>query len=465
MITDEAAAISQLLAIGYYRLSGYCYTFREHAVPCAATCDCPRRSDIFVPGTTLDRVVELYEFDRLLRLLVLDGIERVEVALRMRLGYIVGAGGAFAHLDPAALDPTFTRFDETRPLASRSPWIGSEHMKWLSNVTTEEGRSKEDFVTHFKTKYGMPLPIWVVTELLSFGSLVKLVDGLKARHKSLIAETFGIFDSDCEGDGAALAGWMQNLTYIRNICAHHGRLWNRNMAVQLGRLDNTAELVHASVPRSKSRVYASLAVLAFLTTQINPLSTWRARVIDLVSGQFAGLGLPVEQMGFPSGWENEAIWSAGYRPSADPIPSEHREILRHFEWVSTAEAGKLLDTSSVSKRRTSAVRSLRSRAQLLGLPVGRSFRFPTFQVDASRPGVYPEVALINTALDAVKQPWECARWWVEANPGIGGGAPATLVSSAEGRRQLLAATIAVGEKSMTVADLPRIATGQDEPFG
>ncbi|WP_067977982.1 Abi family protein [Nocardia caishijiensis] len=256
VIADEDAAISQLLAIGYYRLSGYCYTFREHAVPCASSCDCPRRSDIFVPGPTLERVVELYEFDRMLRLLVLDGIERVEVALRMRLGYIVGAGGAFAHLDPA--------------------------------------------------------------------------------------------------------GWMQNLTYIRNICAHHGRLWNRNIAVQLGRLGDTAELVHASAPRSKSRVYASLAVLAFLTTQISPRSTWRTRVIDLMSGQFAGLGLPVEQMGFPFGWENETIWSAGYRASADPIPPEHRQILRHFEWASTAEAGKLLDTSNVAKRRTSAVRSLRS---------------------------------------------------------------------------------------------------------
>ncbi|MFD6449947.1 Abi family protein, partial [Nocardia sp. NPDC060220] len=209
-IQDEPAAIAQLLAIGYYRLSGYCYTFREHAVPCAITCDCPRRSDGFVLGTTLDRVVELYEFDRMLRLLVLDGIERVEVALRMRLGYVVGAGGAFAHLDPAALDPAFTRFDEERPLASRPHWLGSEHAKWLSKVTSEAERSKEDFVVHFKARYGMPLPVWVVTELLTFGSLVTLVGGLKPRHKSLIAETLGIFDPDCDGDGAALASWMSN---------------------------------------------------------------------------------------------------------------------------------------------------------------------------------------------------------------------------------------------------------------
>ncbi|WP_071927155.1 Abi family protein [Nocardia mangyaensis] len=364
-IGDEPAATAQLLAIGYYRLSGYCYTFREHAVPCASTCGCPRRRDNFVVGTTLKQVVDLYEFDRALRLLVLDGIERVEVALRMRLGYVVGAGGAFAHLDPAALDPAFTGFDEERPIASRSHWLGSQHAKWLANVTSEEGRSKEDFVVHFKSKYGTPLPIWVVTELLTFGSLAKLVDGLKPGHKSLIAETFGIFDSDCDGDGAALASWMSNLAYIRNVCAHHGRLWNRNMVVQLRRLEGVPALVHASGAQPRSRVYASLVVLAFLTIHIDPASPWRSRVIELVSGEFSRLGLPVEHMGFPKGWLSEAIWSAHYRPPVDPVPAEHREMLQHFECVGTADAGKFIDSSREPRRRASAVRSLRSRNQLL----------------------------------------------------------------------------------------------------
>lgn len=458
-ISDEPAAIAQLLAIGYYRLSGYCYTFREHAVPCATTCDCPRRSDSFVLGTTLDQVVELYEFDRMLRLLVLDGIERVEVALRMRLGYIVGAGGAFAHLDPTALDPTFTRFDGDRPLASGPHWLGSEHAKWLSRVTSEAERSKEDFVTHFKAKYGMPLPIWVVTELLTFGSLATLVGGLKPRHRSLIAETFGIFDPDCNGDGAALASWMSNLTYIRNVCAHHGRLWNRNVAVQLGRLEAAPELIHASGPRPKSRVYASLAVLAFLTARLDTASTWRSRVIGLVTGEFAHLGLPVGQMGFPNGWQSEGIWSVGYLPPADPVGPEHREVLRHFECVGTAEAGIFLDVSSEPKRRASAVRSLRSRNQLLGLPVGKSRRFPTFQFDMNSGGLHPEVGRVNSALEAEKRPWAAARWWSSANPGIAGSVPMTMLSSSEDRVRLLAATItlddAAGIHHMKVDELPR----------
>ncbi|MFE1594564.1 Abi family protein [Nocardia sp. NPDC058705] len=458
-INDEAAATAQLLAIGYYRLSGYCYTFREHAVPCATTCNCPRRSDNFVPGASLEKVVELYEFDRMLRLLVLDGIERVEVALRMRLGYVVGAGGAFAHLDPVALDPAFTRFDGDRPLASGPHWLNSEHAKWLSKVTSEADRSKEDFVAHFKAKYGMPLPIWVVTELLTFGSLVTLIGGLKPRHRSLIAETFGIFDPDCDGDGAALASWMSNLNYIRNVCAHHGRLWNRNIAVQLGRLDTAPELIHASGPRPKSRVYASLALLAFLTARIDTASTWRSRVIDLVTGEFADLGLPVGQMGFPSGWQNEGIWAAGYLPPADPVDPEHREVLRHFECVGTAAAGICLDVSSEAKRRSSAVRFLRSRNQLLGLPVGKSRRFPTFQFDTDPGGLHPEVGRINSALEAEKRPWDAARWWINANPGVDGAVPMTLLGSSGDRVRLLAATITVddeaGTRRMRVDELPQ----------
>ncbi|MGW6425796.1 Abi family protein [Nocardia sp. NPDC055053] len=457
-VGDETAATAQLLAIGYYRLSGYWYIFREHAVTCAAACDCSQRTDAFVSGTTFDQVIDLYEFDRKLRLLVLDGIERVEVALRMRLGYILGEGGAFAHLDPASLEPAFTRFDERRPLASRSHWLGSEHAKWLSKVKNEEDRSKEDFVTHFKVKYGMPLPVWVVTELLTFGSLVVLIGGLKSRQKSLIAEMFGVFDADCDGDGAALGSWISNLAYIRNVCAHHGRLWNRNIIDQLGRLEGTPELVHASDPRPKSRIYSSLAVLAFLTAQLDPASTWRRRVVDLVARDFGGLGLSDDHLGCPKGWTSEPIWCSSYTPRADPVAAEHREILRHFECMGTAEAGLNIDVSTVPKRRASAVRYLRSRNQLLALPIGKSFRFPSFQFDTNGGGIHPEVRRINSALKAGQRPWDAADWWITANPGIEGTAPMTLLKSPEDRARLLVAVIGVSEESevmsVRVRDLP-----------
>ncbi|UGT48860.1 Abi family protein [Nocardia asteroides] len=418
------------MAIGYYRLSGYWYIFREHAADYGPIREHDAlRGDFFVDGTTFDQVVDLYEFDRRLRLIVLDGIERVEVALRMRLGYVLGETGAFAHLDPAALEPSFTGFDEHRPIESRSHWLGSEHVKWLSRVRAEEDRSREDFVAHFKARYGLPLPIWVVTELLTFGSLVTLVRGTKRLQKNSIAELFGVFDADCDGDGAALVSWIANLAYVRNICAHHGRLWNRNMVEQLGRLDGVPDLAHAAGPAPKSRIYSSLAVLAFLTAQLDPASTWRRQAFELVTVDFRKLGLPDSHLGCPKGWAAEALWSPSYVPPADPLSKEQRDTLRHFECMSTAEVGLVVDTSDVPKRRASAVRYLRSRDELIGLRVGGTYRFPSFQLDVDGGQVHPVVRRINVVLKANARPWEAAGWWITANPGIGGAMPVALVRS------------------------------------
>ena len=293
-VPDAAAAMQALHTVGYYRLSGYWYIYRAQVQVQEAPGE-PTRievSDQFEPGTTLDRVLKLYEFDRRLRLHILDAIERIEVALRVRLGHTLGAGHPLAHLDPATLDGVFTNVDDQNPVASRTYWLASEHAKWLTNVKRHEDASKEEFVKHFRVKYGMPLPIWVVTELLTFGSLATLLAGLKQRQKNLIAASFGIFDENCDGDGAALTKWVANLTYVRNTCAHHVRLWNKNMTDQLSRLEGTPDLAHAADTHPRSRIYASLAVLAYLTSQLDPQSTWRTDTAHLIKTGLTAVGEP-----------------------------------------------------------------------------------------------------------------------------------------------------------------------------
>ncbi|KAA8890081.1 Abi family protein [Nocardia colli] len=364
---------------------------------------------------SFDRVLDLYEFDRRLRLHILDAIDSVEVALRVRLGYTLGAGDAFAHLDRAALDETFTQYDGRNPIASQSPWLSSEHAKWLTNVRRDEERSKHDFVRHFKSKYGMPLPVWVVTELLTFGSAATLLAGLKQRQKNMIAAEFGIFDEHCEGDGAALTKWIANLVYLRNTCAHHGRLWNHNVVDQLGRLEGTPDLAHASGVHQRSRIYASLAVLAYLTSQLDPKSTWRTDTATLVESGLAAVGESPDRIGCPPLWNREPIWSPDYQPPADPLTVEHREILRQFECIGTADAGLIIDASSNAKRRASAVRYHRARSELLGLPVGNTYRFPVFQFDTTNACINPLVAYANMAIEAKTSPWDAATWWSTPN--------------------------------------------------
>ncbi|MGW5223188.1 Abi family protein [Nocardia sp. NPDC004085] len=139
----------------------------------------------------------------------------------------------------------------------------------------------------------------VVTELLTFGSLSTLLAGPKPLHRNLIAASFGISDKNCDGDGAALTKWIANLAYLRNTCAHHVRLWNKNMIEQVGRLEAVPDLVHAADSRSRSRVYASLAILVYLTSQLDPESNWRLETADLIKIGLATVNQPTSRIGCP----------------------------------------------------------------------------------------------------------------------------------------------------------------------
>ncbi|MFC9838863.1 Abi family protein [Rhodococcus sp. NPDC127530] len=307
-VPDAAAAERWLDSVGYYRLSGYWYPFRVRSQRANSA---PVIEDRFQPGTSFQQILDLYEFDRILKLLVLDAIERIEVAMRVRVGHTLGRHGAFAHTDPNVLSTEFVGVaDPSRPPA-HAGWLDSAHAKWLRKVGQEQDRSKEEFVKHFKRKYGGPLPVWVVTEILDFGGLSRLYEGLKQRDRDDIAASFDLKDNSGAGHGAALVSWMKNLNYIRNTCAHHSRLWNRNIDVQLSyrHLSAIADLQHAASPATTKRVYASLAVLAYLLNHVSPGSSWTTDVLGHIRSGLAAMNRSEAEMGCPPGWVNEILWA------------------------------------------------------------------------------------------------------------------------------------------------------------
>ena len=101
VVTDEAAALRYLERIGYYRLTAYWYPFRVFKLEQDPTTKVLRtvRTDQFVADTQFVDAVELYLFDKKLRLLVLDALERIEIALRVDIAYLLGQRNTFAHLD------------------------------------------------------------------------------------------------------------------------------------------------------------------------------------------------------------------------------------------------------------------------------------------------------------------------------------------------------------------------------
>jgi abortive infection bacteriophage resistance protein len=162
-ITDPDRALRWLKKISYYRLSAYFLPFKDNGN--------------FLPGTEFDDVAGLYIFDRKLRLLVLDAIERIEVEVRTAITYeIARAHGPFGHLDPANFDPQY------------------RHVDLLRDIRIEEARAGETFVLHFRNKYTSEpdLPVWMATELLSLGAISLMYRYLSPAIKTAIARPYGV---------------------------------------------------------------------------------------------------------------------------------------------------------------------------------------------------------------------------------------------------------------------------------
>lgn len=295
---DEVVAEADLARIGYYRLSGYWYPYRRPPVLRGGP-----RLDAFAPGTTWNQVVALYEFDRRLKLLVMDAVERIEITLRVRIGYTLGMRHPFTHLDPQHLDPAFLRAQGRRR---------SDYEVWRERFDILQQRSTEDFVRHYEENYNGDLPIWVATEVMDFGSLSHLFAGARRVDREFIALNFAVRDPQGRGDGAGLKNWLRVINYLRNVCAHHSRLWNRNMTVQVApsHLRNVPLLEPlGNRPQPHSRVYSALCVLSFLMRQVTPEQDWIVDTRRHLDSGLAATGRRALEMGAPSDWSDAAIWA------------------------------------------------------------------------------------------------------------------------------------------------------------
>ncbi len=243
--------------------------------------------------------MDLYVFDKRLRLLFLDALERVEIALRVHIALLLGARDPWAHRNPDQLHPRFTQ--------SADPITGEiEYPKWIRELDREFARSKDEFAKHFKQKYaGEHPPIWIAIELWNFGMLSKFLSGMKYADQELLAAKYRLPRPEL------LTSWVRNLNHIRNICAHHSRLWNRSPSDQIRppRLGEHAMLDHlANDQRALSRIYASAAAIQFLLQTIHPSSSWAQRLKSHCRSFPKSGVINLSHAGFPVLWEQLSLW-------------------------------------------------------------------------------------------------------------------------------------------------------------
>jgi abortive infection bacteriophage resistance protein len=304
-VTDWVLALDYLERIGYYRLSGYWFAFRERSEPLCLLDEQGRKPkkireerialDAFRAGTTFQNAVDLYVFDKQLRLLVMDALERIEVALRVDVSHTLGQLDRFAYLKPELFHDEFsTQLDPDSGVTRHHEWLG-KHAQLI-------GRSREEFVRHNRTKYGLPLAIWVACEVWDFGTLSTLFSGLREAQQDAIASQYGV------SNGRVFATWLRSLNYLRNVCAHHSRLWNRNIVDQ-PRLPWSAEQAWVTPfeadAHARARCFLLLKITRHLPGVVNPRSSWPDRMKAHLRAfpELTHLGLNLAGMGAPGGWE------------------------------------------------------------------------------------------------------------------------------------------------------------------
>ena len=289
IINDYDKAKSSLSIIGYYRLSAYWHVFRQTA---------PHNKqvllDSFHANTTFEDALNLYLFDKKLRLHILDALESIEVAIKVDIAHTLGEVDQFAHLR--------TGFSNKRAL-SVSPTGQSKSSKWLSTFKRLEGRSKEDFVKHFQSNYSGELPIWIAVEIWDFGSLSTFYSIILRRFQTKIAAKYGLSDPE------VFASWLRSLNYLRNLVAHHSRLWNRNIVDQpkmIKSLQCGWWQAFNTEPHLRSKPFLLFAILRHMTLQISPQTEWHKSLETILLDfplQDSDLKRTINDIGIPRDWK------------------------------------------------------------------------------------------------------------------------------------------------------------------
>ena len=273
-IKDEQKVENYLMNIGYHRLSAYIYPFYKS----------PKKDLQLKDGTTFEQVLMLYRFDKKLRILLFNEIEKIEVAIRSVL----------ANIGCQELGDKY--------------WITkSEHFasaekfnQTLAVIEKELTSSKEDYIENFRRNYVESYPpAWMITEVLSFGNLNYIYSNI-ASNKLMkrIACYFGLRPQ-------VFTSWLTVLANLRNMCCHHARVWNRDFALNPAEPRKTLNAWIDTSKLDKRRVFYRLCIIRYFLSSVSPNNNFNEKLSDLIN-RFPLIDIGA--MGFSKNWREELLW-------------------------------------------------------------------------------------------------------------------------------------------------------------
>ncbi len=272
-ITDRKQAQLYIESIGYYRLSAYMYPFLE----------CPKTLHHYKLGASFDKVMRLYRFDKKLRILLFNELEKIEIAVREAVMNITA-------------ERTGDIYWLVNPIHFHNQTIFNNTFRLLSK---EYERSTEDFIEHFKRTYVEPFPpAWILGELLPMGNVNMYYRNLKDKTlKKIIAKRFCLH-------APVFESWLSVLTLTRNACCHHARVWNKINNIIPNDMKNMTR-PWLTIPSDKRKIYYNICIIKHFLDIISPTND----MIDKLKTLFVSYPeIDISALGFPNGWESEPLW-------------------------------------------------------------------------------------------------------------------------------------------------------------
>jgi len=272
-ITEPTKAEKYLEYIGYYRLSAYMYPLLQT----------PKEQHRYKPNTSFGQVMMIYRFDKKLRLLIFNEIEKIEVAVR----------SAIVNIGCEMTGNPFWMTDGNNFIDA------AKFRHTMDLIDVELHRSREDFIVHFKQTYSNAYPpAWILAEVLPFGVITNIFSNIKtARIKKNIAQKFGL-------QVAPFESWLTIVTLTRNACCHHARVWNKQNTIR-PMLPNRMTGNWITLPTDPLRIYYDICIIKYFLNIISPQNDMKAKINALLNNY---PDIDIAAMGFPKNWQSEPLW-------------------------------------------------------------------------------------------------------------------------------------------------------------
>jgi len=273
-ITSRGDVEKALKSVGFYRLRGYSFHLYDNS------------AKKYVPGTKFEDILKLYHFDQELSVLIFSMISKIEVALRVRL-----VEALLVHRDALILQDS-SIFKEKK-------------IYWqnMSTIASEIARSNDVFIKHNFGNHEGEVPVWAVVEVLSFGTLSKIIKNLKTGKGSaysILATNYQYISKKgnlVNPSQKMFASWVQGISVLRNMCAHNSRIYNRT-------IHTTPEILDVdkiTPPPAHNGLYQILLAMKYLRSSDEE---WTAFVSELdIMFQNNSSVISLTAMNLPVDWK------------------------------------------------------------------------------------------------------------------------------------------------------------------